>query len=233
MHTILLSCTTELEAIQIRKNLNKYFKPNNLNSWRSAIYNIHLNITGAGIPFVMLNLQRAIHSLQPNYLIHFGIAGIKQSHGSIGDVVELVRDQFGDIGIFERDEQYKSMFDIGLWDENVFPFENQLLVNKSPLDKVGIPKMDGITVNSIPGSQSQLDEMVGRGHFQVESMEGAAVFLTSLQYSIPFCALRGISNYLEPRDRTTWNLEKSLLRLSDIICDLLSAGDLPLKPEFS
>jgi futalosine hydrolase len=233
MQTILLSCTTELEAIQIRYNLNKYFKHINLINWKSDIYNIHLNITGAGIPFVMLNLQRTIHLLQPNYLIHFGIAGIKQSHGRIGDVVELVRDQFGDIGIFESDEQYKSMFDIGLWDGSVFPFENQLLVNNLPLDKVGIPKMDGITVNSIPGSQSQQDEMARRGQFQVESMEGAAVFLTSLQYGIPFCALRGISNYLEPRDRTTWDLEKPLTGLSDIICDLLSAGDLPIKPEFS
>lgn len=226
MQTILLSCTTELEATSLRLKLNQNFNNNGTDSWSSSTYNVFLNITGAGIPFVMLNLQRSILNVQPDYLIHFGIAGIKEGQGNLGDLVEVTRDQFGDIGIYERDESFKSMFDIGLWDKKSFPFEDGLLVNNAPLAKTGLPMMVGMTINSIPGSLKQQTALLERRPYQVESMEGAAVFMVALQNKLPFCALRGISNLVLPRDRSSWNLETPLLRLADTISDLLDSENL-------
>lgn len=221
MQTILLSCTTEIEANHIRHRLNQIFKINGPNSWMSDKYSIFIDITGAGIPFVMFNLQRSLHILRPSYLIHFGIAGINKGHGHIGDIVEVTRDQFGDIGVYEKDESFINMFDIGLWDRDLFPFEDGFLVNRSPLDITGVPMMEGLTVNSVPGSLRQQKVLSDRMPYQVETMEGAAVFMVALLNKIPFCALRGISNYVEPRDRASWDLKTPLIRLAALISDLL------------
>jgi futalosine hydrolase len=51
-------------------------------------------------------------------------------------------------------------------------------------------------------------------------MEGAAFIYASLSEGIPFIQIRAVSNYIEERDKTTWDLEKALKNLNKVLGDV-------------
>jgi futalosine hydrolase len=56
----------------------------------------------------------------------------------------------------------------------------------------------------------------------IETMEGAAFFYSCLQLKIPFLQIRAISNFVEPRDKSKWNIPLALENLSTEIFDFLN-----------
>jgi futalosine hydrolase len=51
----------------------------------------------------------------------------------------------------------------------------------------------------------------------IETMESAAFFYVCLQEKIPFLALRAISNKVEPRDKSKWNIPLAMQNLSNVL----------------
>ena len=54
-----------------------------------------------------------------------------------------------------------------------------------------------------------------------ESMEGAAFHYVCLKQKIPFLQLRSISNYAGERDKSKWDIEKSILHLNKELADII------------
>jgi futalosine hydrolase len=52
-------------------------------------------------------------------------------------------------------------------------------------------------------------------------MEGATFFYICCREKIPFLALRAISNKVEPRNKSNWDIMLALNNLSEILDDLI------------
>lgn len=67
-----------------------------------------------------------------------------------------------------------------------------------------------LTVSSCSGTRARGLELSRRHQAICENMEGAAVALAALRYGIPCLEIRGISNLVEDRDLTRWDLPRAL-----------------------
>ena len=66
--------------------------------------------------------------------------------------------------------------------------------------------MKGLTVNRVSGVEARIAERYAAFAAEVETMEGAAFFQACLKAEIPFYAFRGLSYYVESRNRENWEL---------------------------
>jgi futalosine hydrolase len=57
--------------------------------------------------------------------------------------------------------------------------------------------------------------MVEKFNPDIESMEGATFFYICRREKIPFLALRAISNIVEIRNRSNWDIKLALLNLAE------------------
>jgi len=56
----------------------------------------------------------------------------------------------------------------------------------------------------------------------VESMEGAAFLFSCLTSKVPCFQVRSISNYVEERDKTRWNLELAFKNLNKALWEIIN-----------
>lgn len=83
-----------------------------------------------------------------------------------------------------------------------------------------------LTVSTCTGSLATALELESRSGAICENMEGAAAALACRQFAIPFLELRGISNRVDDRDLSRWDLpagmqaaQRATLRLLDNLAD--------------
>ena len=67
-----------------------------------------------------------------------------------------------------------------------------------------------VTVSSCSGTKGRGQELARRYQAVCENMEGAAIALTALRYSIPCLEIRGISNLVEDRDMSRWDIGRAV-----------------------
>ncbi|MCF8236681.1 MAG: futalosine hydrolase [Saprospiraceae bacterium] len=168
-------------------------------------------VTGAGIPMTTYQLGKTLVLDPPDLLIHIGISGAQPGRFSIGQCVRVAEERFADIGAETADGGFLDMFKLKLWDGDHSMWTNRSLRPKYPVGSdLDLPAATAITVNTIPGSRKTIEEMGIRYEYDLESMEGAAVFQVALGEDIPFICLRGISNAIEPRNRAAWDIQAAL-----------------------
>ena len=181
-------------------------------------------VTGVGAISTTFSLERYISSFSPDLLIQIGIAGAYSDELKIGSAVAVSEEYMSDLGVFEKDA-YKDIFDMELVGRNNFPFLNAALKNPNELmlSKSGLPRVAGIGVNEI--STSPLKIALFKEHYgaDIESMEGNAFHYVCLMNKIPFTQLRGISNKVGERDKSLWEIQKSLIAVLDATNNLLKA----------
>ena len=54
-------------------------------------------------------------------------------------------------------------------------------------------------------------------------MEGAAFFYVCLQEKIPFLQIRSISNYVEKRNKSNWNIPLAIDNLNVVLLDIINS----------
>jgi futalosine hydrolase len=85
-------------------------------------------------------------------------------------------------------------------------------------------KVNSITVQLVHGNSMSIDKLLAREETTaLESMEGAAVFYVSNQYKLPVMQIRSISNYVEPRNRSNWNIELAINNLNTSVLNFLDS----------
>jgi futalosine hydrolase len=170
-----------------------------------------LLITGVGIANTAYHLGLRLNQKRRyKAVIQVGIAGAWDRNLPIGSVVAVTTDCFSEMGVMTPDH-FLTMEQMGfpLLETNSEKFYN-IIHNPNSLPQLN--SVQGITVNSVHSCENYAkqtrDIWTGYGYdFQVESMEGAAFLLACHHRKQPiFHQIRSISNYVENRDLSQWNI---------------------------
>ncbi len=174
-------------------------------------------VTGPGILATAHALTRELEQNKPDLALQLGIAGSFNEAYPMGSLVEVSSEEMSDFGA-EDGENFISAFEIPLLGGNTFPYTWRKLLNPGSLSDYGsrtLPRARGITVNTAHGGETSIKEVVERHEPDVESMEGGAFFYVCLMAGIPFLQVRSVSNRVERRDRSRWNLPLALEKLNE------------------
>ncbi len=152
---------------------------------------------------------------QYDVVIQAGVAGTFDSGLPLGTLVRVVADTYGDLGAEDHDN-YLSVFDMGLLLPDDALHQQGML--PAPLHNTpttgDMPQVTGITVSTVTGSVATVARRAAMGHC-TESMEGAAFHYACLKAGVPFMQVRALSNYVTPRDRSSWKMKEAIIALND------------------
>jgi futalosine hydrolase len=171
-------------------------------------HQLQFEVHGVGLMNTVYHLTKLCRH-HPAMLIQCGIAGTFNDNASIGEAVAVYSDTLGDTGA-EDHADFLDLFDLGLDNPNNFPFKEGKLVN-AMRDQVNHLKwVNALTVNTTSGSIDTIARREEKYRCDIETMEGAALHYVCLKEGIPFLQLRGISNKVEPRDKSSWNIPAAM-----------------------
>ena len=220
MKTLVVSAT----YLELKSLLEKAEKINQiddkLNTYRLGSKEFDLLCTGVGMVATSFHLGRVLASHKYDRVINAGIAGSFEKNIPLGTVVEIVEDQFPEMGT-EDGANFLSLLDLELIDLDEFPYENGVLSNEQQIWNLTYPKVKSITVNKTHGSEERINKTKQRFHPQLESMEGAAFFYACKIAKIPCLQIRAISNYVERRNKASWDISLAIQSLNAEILKLI------------
>jgi futalosine hydrolase len=218
---ILLVFATSAEA-DILNNIRGLQKADGC--FRMGSLELTVLITGVGgISTAWAMKQYLCSNPPPQLAINAGIAGSYNDEYRVGDVVMPVSDCFADMGI-ESEDKYLTLAEAGLMNPEKFPFKNGCIIADNnytgSLNSV-IRTVKAITVNTATGTQATIDKLKRKYYPDIETMEGATFFYICAIEKIPFLAIRGISNKVEPRNKKGWDIPLALDNLAGKLNELL------------
>lgn len=162
-------------------------------------------ITGVGM--VATAFRMGMHLSRNSYdlAINTGIAGAFDRNLQIGQVTAVAEDCFAELGA-EDGEEFLPIDRLGFG-------ESRILATKP--DKLpDLPQVKAITVSRVHGNETTIFKTMSRLQPQVESMEGAAFFYACTQVNLPSVQLRAVSNYVERRNRSGWDIPLAIGNLN-------------------
>lgn len=223
---ILLVSATDFEIAPVIQEMQLISQEDD--HFKQFIYNdlnIDVLITGVGIPFTIYQLSSALFNKHYDLAINIGIAGSFHESIPLGSVIHVVNERFADIGIEEKGT-FKSIFEISLHNKNQYPFRNGILENNIEFyyaELNTIKKVSAVTVNKVSGNLETINFIRDTYNPDIESMEGAAFFYVCKMEKIPFFQIRAISNFIEERDTSKWNIKLAVTNLNMKMRDILSS----------
>jgi len=167
---------------------------------------IDVLITGVGVLPTAYKLTKVFAANSYKLALNAGIAG---STGKFkpGDVLEVTSDTLITAGKYVKNK-YRSMFDVGLWSSNEFPYLDGIIVNKKHF--ADLPGAKGITTSIIGFNKNPFDDYKP----EVETMEGAAFFFVCHSENVNCAAVRSISNFVNDDD---WYFDLSIENLNNYL----------------
>lgn len=221
---LLLVAATPFEIAPVLRFLDNGFSQSEPGTYQNNELQITPLITGAGCVATAWRLALRLSSAPFDWALNAGVAGAFDRSLALGDVVQVVTEQFGDLGVEDAAGGFTDLFQLGLADPNTPPFLHGKLYNPAAGQASFLPTAHGLTVSRVHGSNSSI-EAAKRGFpdVQVESMEGAAFFYGCLSANIPFAEIRSISNYVEPRNRANWQLETAIENLNQVLLEIIES----------
>lgn len=221
---ILLVASSNSEVKLLRDKLNFVTRVySNLSSYKLGNLDIDILITGHGSVFMAYHLTKVINTYSYDLAVNLGIAGSFDYFLELGFVVNVIQEQFGDLGFEEKD----SFFTLGekeLMDEDSFPFNEGFLksLGNFEIDVVeSLIPVKAITVNTLHGRQENIQKVKNRFKCEIETMSGAAFFYTCLMEKIPFLQIRAISYFIEIRKVENWHHPLALGNLTTTVLEIL------------
>jgi futalosine hydrolase len=183
--------------------------------------NIDILITGIGLTATTYRLLKQLQLKRPDLVIQAGVAGCFDRKISLGTVVAVKKETIADQSVIEL-KKLKTLFDLRLVPHDQFPFKKGWLENSNDaLKKSKLKKVNAISVNEITTSRQKVRFYEESFKPAIESMEGAALHYTCLMEKVPFIQLRSISNYIAERDKTKWDMKRSIVNLNEALINLV------------
>lgn len=163
-------------------------------------------ITGVGMVATALALGERLAMHRYDLLLNVGVAGSFRRTIALGEVVWVDKDTFSELGVEDGtkfiDSEAAGLAPCMFYSEYSHPSVENLR------------RCKGITVNTVHGNDSTIKMVSERLSPDIESMEGAAVFQTARHFGIHALQVRAISNYVERRDKSNWQLAKAIGNLN-------------------
>ena len=169
-----------------------------------------LLITGVGMTATAFALGKHLKSSY-HLVLNVGIAGSFDQQLPLGSVVSIGTDTFSELGAEDHDQFIPI---------NVLGFGNNRF--ESTQDLPGLPKLDGITVNTVHGNDQRIAKVQSMFNVQTESMEGAAVFYACNAMNVPCAQARAISNYVTPRAKEDWKVGLAINNLNSWLIQFIT-----------
>lgn len=190
---LLLCVATEFEASTLKAHL-------------TANAGIRIVQTGVGPVNAAHGTTREILQQRPDAIVSCGIGGAYPGSGlNIGDVVCASDEVYGDLGA-QSPSGFLDMKALG------FPVVggDRPLFNEMPLQVFPVDRRERfVTVSTCTGTLVVAEEIERRTNGAVESMEGAAIVHVAHLYGVPVGEVRGISNIVTNRDKSSWRIKEA------------------------
>ncbi|MES2428750.1 MAG: futalosine hydrolase [Bacteroidota bacterium] len=182
----------------------------------TSVANCSVLVTGAGMVPTAFALGRHLPHNVYNLVINLGIAGSFDRNIKLGDVLEITKDTFAELGA-ENDTQFISIEQLGFGAGIFNPTSSISYFAK----KIAPAKATAITVNTVHGNTGSITTIVDRLNPQLESMEGAAFFYVCRELKVPCVQIRAVSNYVEKRNRDNWQIGLAVKNLNTFALELI------------
>ena len=203
MH-ILVVAATELEIPRLA-------------SGRHGAHDVEILVTGVGMVATAAHCSRVLARHPIDLALNLGVCGSFDAALAPGTVVHIVEDRLAELGA-EDGEHFLEIEKMGLGQTSV-------VVNRTPPQLTGLerlPRVTGITVNTVHGSESSIAAIRQRCTADVESMEGAAFAYACSIAHVPYAQVSAVSNIVERRNREAWRMDLAVRQLNDVALALLN-----------
>ena len=231
MHNIALIAPTPVESRELRSGIEPLPDGAEGVISKGSLHGKSIMFSHCGIGKVNSShsVTLLLEDTKPDILILFGIGGAYTDAG-VGDVVIAVSENYGEEGVMTPDG-WKPMeftgFPLLKNDHeyfNTFLMDRKLsqLAFKASKD-IGLEVHSGnfITVSQCSGTRKTGETIRARFNGICENMEGAAVAHICTKYNVPMIEIRGISNIIEDRDLTKWNIPIAVSNCSKAVNEVV------------
>lgn len=182
-------------------------------------------VHGVGVTETTLHLTQLLSQAHEyNCIIQIGICGLYPHAARVQqlyltEVVHVIEEAMGDLGAespygFIPMERLLPDHHVEIHNEGLQPELAGNLLEFIP-ELEFIPRVRGITVSNVTGTQETAEERESLFHADVESMEGAAAARVAQQFNLPFLQIRSISNLATTRDQSSWKIQEALHSLKE------------------
>ena len=172
-------------------------------------------VTGVGMVATAVAVARALAQTPYDVALNLGVCGAFDRAIPLGSVVHVISDHVSELGV-EDGPVFLAAHEMGLVDGHTPPLTGGRLVNTHPPESatlLALPQVAGITVNTVHGDDRSIAAIRERLRPDVESMEGAAFMYACCTAGVRFAQVRAVSNYVERRNRATWQLPQAIAAL--------------------
>ncbi len=210
MRILIVSATAAENRFDIRSEI-KVGTP--IKVKESLNQDIDVLVTGIGAVPTAFSLTR--YAQDYDLVINIGIAGAYKPKFSVGTVVCVKEDAFGDYGIDDRGT-FRALSEMKS-STNALTVQDGILANpwiNVDFPMLKLPLVKGLTLSTASGSEEVIAKINQRWNADIETMESASVFYVCKQLGIRFICYRAISNLVEPRDRSKWEIGKAITNLN-------------------
>jgi futalosine hydrolase len=187
---------------------------------------VHAITTGVGMVATASWCSRALAESRYDLAVNIGLCGSFDESLIPGTIVHVVSDCLAELGA-EDGDRFLTLHQLGLEDRGDERLGGAALVNDHPPDIEALsrlPKVHGITVNTVHGHEPSIAATVERLTPQIESMEGAAFMYACLMHQVPFAQVRAVSNVVERRNRSAWKVREALDALARAALDVVTGS---------
>ena len=192
--------------------------------YRFKHFQVDVLITGVGMVPTAVFTSMVLGRYAYDAVINAGICGSFNREIPIGKLLNITTDCLPETGA-EDGEHFLSIIDLKLLDQDEFPFNGGKLINDSVFDSSLINDLlisTGVTVNTVHGNAMKIDAFMQRHPADIESMEGAAFIYACKMHKVRHLQVRSVSNYIEDRDVSKWDIPLAVNNLNHFLLDLLN-----------
>lgn len=221
MRHLLVAAATSAEIQAFIHHLQQHWNALDTYTFAQGEYKITICITGVGLMASSFALAINLATTKYDFALQAGIAGSFDQNIPLSSLVAVSAERLGDLGAEDHDA-YIDIFELGFIEKNSFPFHNGQLKNTTAttLGK-DLPGVKSLSVNTVSGNAVTIAKRRQLFDCTIESMEGAAFHYACLQHHLPFLQVRSISNYVTPRDKSTWKIKAAIDNLNSWLIDNL------------
>ncbi|MBB6099793.1 futalosine hydrolase [Deinobacterium chartae] len=173
---------------------------------------LEVKVSGVGAVNAALATAELIREARPELVINVGIGGAYPGSGLQTGAAAL-SSEFVYAGLGARDgAQFLDLETLGFpvlpgWYNRLPAWERAAALAA----RLGLPCGPFLTLETVTGSLEAARELEARyPGALIEGMEGAGVAHAALRAGVPALELRGVSNPVGPRDRTSWRIGPAL-----------------------
>lgn len=221
---VLILAATHLEVKSLQEQLNLVMSyDDRLSRYSHQNITIDVLLSGIGMVAKAYHMGRQLQREKYDLALNIGIAGSFRKEIPLGLVVNVVQDQFIEMGA-EDGEGFLAIADMGFDEFNIYPWSKGILINNTDFAQFGVDelkKVIGITSNTIHGQKESISKIIATFSPDIETMGGAAFLYACMSEKIPCAQIRSISNYVEVRDRTGWKVELAVEQLMKKVIDII------------